>query len=70
MARLIIPAVAGMHIYKRAAAETDAEAINRGWPNAHTQCGKDVPYSDTVNLRGNLRGITIAECCIRAIGAD
>lgn len=65
-----IPPANGYHIYKRSAAETAAESVKRGWPHAHTQCGDDVPYGDTVNLRGDLSGVKIAECCIKAIGAE
>jgi hypothetical protein len=74
-----------MHIYKRAGItgtiNYDRSGQRRFRPDAlpseaepfalaHTQCGKDVRYSETVNLRGNLAGVEIAECCIRAIGAD
>lgn len=75
----------GYHIYKRAGRagtiSYDRSGQRRFPPDAlpsevetfalaHTQCGKDVRYSETVNLRGNLEGVKIAECCIQAIGAD
>jgi hypothetical protein len=75
----------GYHIYKRAGITTtvahDRGGQRRFRPDAlpsesepvalaHTQCGRDVRYSDTVNLRGDLSGVKIAECCIHAIGAD